>query len=156
MTASLKKIFYSVCILCFIFCGTFLSTQEEELPYPPQALLNAAYMGDIELMERILKTNCDKDYRDPLGGTALHVAVFRDNTEAIRLLVRYGFDINAISRYHGYTPLHYCVWTNSVNSARLLVALNADRNIKDADGYTPLEKASREGKRDIAIILARR
>jgi hypothetical protein len=128
----------------------------EHVVFPPQAILNATYMGDIAMMERILQTNPDKDVRDALGGTALHVAIFRSNFEAMMLLLDHGFDINAVADSTGFTPLHYCVWFNNVNAARFLLLNNANRNIRDNDGLTPLEKATKESKRDMILALARR
>jgi len=132
---------------------------EQEIGYvvfPPQAILNATYVGDIAMMKRILETNPDKDVRDALGGTALHVAIFRSNFDAMTLLLEYGFDIDAVAPLTGFTPLHYCVWVNNVNAARFLLLHNANRNIKDNDGLTPLEKATKESKRDMILVLARR
>jgi len=119
-------------------------------------------MGDTELGKEILETESDWDVRDSLGGTALHVAVLSNNLDIIRILLEYGFDINAVipadgyEPLRGYTPLHYCVWTNNVNAASILLQFNADKNIKAADGMTPVEKATKEGKRDMLILFARR
>ena len=129
--------------------------ETEETVYPPQAILNATFMGDIEMMKLILKTNPDRDVRDALGATALHIAIFRGNLEVIRILLDYGFDINAAAS-NGYTPLHYCVWLNKIEAARFLLLNNADRNIKDNSGMTPLEKATKEAKRDMILALSRR
>ena len=140
-----------------VICETEEATYEtEEVVYPPNAILNAAYMGDIEMMKRILATNPDKDVRDAMGGTALHVAIFKSNFEAMKLLLENGFDINATVSSNGFTPLHYCVWFNNVDAARFLLLCNADRNIKDSDGLTPLEKAAKESKRDMMLVLSRR
>jgi len=152
----MKKHFPLFCVIIFLFCRIFVPAQNMEVQHLPHAIIYAAYIGDIELMKQILETDYDKDIRDTLGGTALHVAIFQDNLEAIKLLLDNGFDINAASFYHGYTPLHYCVWTNNLAAANLLVSYNADKNIKDMNGHTPLEKATREGKRDILLILSRR
>jgi ankyrin repeat protein len=159
----MKPFVFMIFAAFFILLALPVPAQEEqvvEVPqYPPQAIINAAYMGDIEMLKLLLSTPHDKDYRDGLGGTALHVAIFsnsRNNLEVIKLLLENGFDVNAISRYNGYTPLHYCVWINNLDAARLLISYRADRNIRDNNGQTPQEKATREGKRDMLLILARR
>jgi ankyrin repeat protein len=113
-------------------------------------------MGDIETMKLILDTQYDKDVRDAMGGTAMHIAIFNSNFEAIELLLAHGFDIDAAAHSNGYTPLHYCVWLNNANIARFLISHNADRTIKDKDGMTPLERATKEGKRDMILALSRR
>jgi ankyrin repeat protein len=124
--------------------------------FPPTAILNAAYKGDTEMVKLILATNPDPDIRDNFGATALHEAIFESNLEVIRLLLDNGFDVNAQVPSNGYTPLHYAVWLNKPEAVRLLLSYNADKNIKDKKGFTPLEKATKEGKRDLVIALSRR
>jgi ankyrin repeat protein len=154
---NMKPTIFMLYVACFLLpLIPVMAQEEEELRFPPQSIINAAYMGDVDMLKLILSAPHDKDYRDALGGTALHVAIFANNLEVIRLLLDSGFDINAISRYNGYTPLHYCVWINNLAAARLLLSYHADRNIRDNNGQTPQEKASREAKRDMLLLLARR
>jgi ankyrin repeat protein len=132
---------------------------EEAAPaemYPPRAIINAAYKGDVEMVKKILATRPDPDIRDDFGGTALHDAIFQDNPEVIRLLLDYGFDINATVSSNGYTPLHYCVWAGNLPALRLLLAYRADQTIKAKDGLTPLEKAAKDGKREFILALTPR
>jgi ankyrin repeat protein len=131
---------------------------EETAPvviYPPQAIINAAYKGDVEMVRKILASGPDPNVRDAFGGTALHDAIFQDNLEVIRLLLNYGFDINATVPANGYTPLHYCVWANNLPALRLLLAYGADKTIKAKDGLTPVEKARKDGKRECLLELSR-
>jgi ankyrin repeat protein len=130
----------------------------EALPaevYPPHAIINAAYKGDVEMVKKILATRPDPNVRDAFGGTALHDAIFQNNLEVIRLLLDYGFDINAAVPSNGYTPLHYCVWANNLPALKLLLAYQADKTIKAKDGLTPLEKAIKDGKRECILALSR-
>jgi ankyrin repeat protein len=124
--------------------------------YPPHAIINAAYKGDVEMVKKILAVKPDPAVRDAFGGTALHDAIFQNNLEVIRLLLDYGFDINATVPSNGYTPLHYCVWTNNLPALKLLLAYQADQTIKAKDGLTPLEKATKDGKREFILALSRR
>jgi ankyrin repeat protein len=126
-----------------------------EAGYPPHAIINAAYKGDVEMVKKILATGPDPDVRDAFGGTALHNAVFQNNLEVIRLLLDYGFDINSTVPSNGYTPLHYCVWANNIPALKLLLAYRADKTIKARDGLTPLEKAVKDGKRECILALSR-
>jgi ankyrin repeat protein len=129
----------------------------EALPataYPPHAIINAAYKGDTEMIKKILAVRPDPNARDAFGGTALHDAIFQNNLEVIRLLLDYGFDINATVPSNGYTPLHYCVWASNLPALKLLLAYKADRTIKAKDGLTPLEKAVKAGKREFILALS--
>ena len=148
--------------LFFVFAFSFLYTtalfpQEEDTVrvYPAWAILNAAFVGDADFLRDILETNPDIDIRDSMGATALHIAIFQENLEILQLLLEYGFDINAQVPSNGYTPLHYCVRMNNLNAARFLLAHNADRTIRDSDGYTPMERATKEAKRDMIILFMR-
>jgi ankyrin repeat protein len=123
--------------------------------YPPHAIINAAYKGDVEMVKKILATKPDTNVRDAFGGTALHDAIFQNNLEVIKLLLDYGFDINATVPSNGYTALHYCVWTGNLPALQLLLAYQADRTIKSKDGLTPLEKATKDGKREFILALSR-
>jgi ankyrin repeat protein len=108
------------------------------------------------MVKRILATGPDPDVRDAFGGTALHDAIFQQNLEVIKLLLDYGFDVNATVPSNGYTPLHYCVWTNNLAAVRLLLAYKADKTIKAKDGLTPTEKATKDGKREFVLAFARK
>jgi ankyrin repeat protein len=155
-----KGFFFLLAIFLFSFTLPAAHAQEEEKTdqietYPPQAIINAAYKGDVEMVRRILATGPDPDVRDAFGGTALHDAIFQKNLEVIKLLLDYGFDINATVPSNGYTPLHYCVWTNNLPAVRLLLAYKADKTIKAKDGRTPVEKATKDGKREFVLALSR-
>jgi ankyrin repeat protein len=108
------------------------------------------------MVRLVLAAKPDPDVRDNFGATALHEAIFESNLEVIQLLLDNGFDVNAQVPSNGYTPLHYAVWLNKPEAVKLLLSYNADKSIKDKKGFTPLEKATKEGKRDLVIALSRK
>lgn len=113
----------------------------------------AAYQGDEAKVIELLRTNPNPDDRDSSGGTALHAAMFQDNTRIVELLIKAGYDVNAVGPRNGYTPLHDAVWGNNLPALKILVANGGDTTIKGHDGNTPLEKAIAENKSDIADYL---
>lgn len=113
----------------------------------------AAYHGNEAKVIELLKTNPDPDARDSYGGTALHAAMFQDNTRIVELLIDAGFDVNAVGPRNGYTPLHDAVWGNNLPALKILVANGGDITIEGLDGNTPLEKAIDENKSDIVAYL---
>lgn len=117
--------------------------------YPKDALHKAANTGNLEEVQKILKTKPDPDARESFGGTALHAAMFQKNMQIVELLIDYGLDINAIGPANGYTPLHDAVWANNKDAVKLLLTKGAKTDIKAKDGLTPLEKAQKEGKTDL-------
>jgi ankyrin repeat protein len=146
---------------CFFLLGILffagangLFPQEETLP--PSAIINAAYAGDAEMVKAILAAKPDPDVRDAFGATALHEAIFEANLEVIKLLLDYGFDVNAVVPSLGYTPLHYAVWLNKPSVVPLLLRYKADKTIKNKEGQTPLEMAGRQGRRELVIALSRK
>ncbi len=118
--------------------------------YPKDALHKAAYAGNIDEVRKILATKPDLDARDSFGGTALHAAMFQKNMQIVELLIDYGLDINAIGPANGYTPLHDAVWADNREAVKLLLAKGAKPDVKAKDGLTPLEKAQKEGKNELA------
>lgn len=148
-------LFWMLLGTCWFHVSTVAFLSAEEKSFPPQAILTAAYKGDVEMVREILATNPDMEVRDSLGATALHDAMFQKNMEVIQLLLDYGFDVNAVSPVNGFTPLHHAVRVNNVDAAKMLLAFNADKTIKDAKGLTPLEKAKKEGKREMVLLLER-
>lgn len=58
----------------------------------------AAYHGNEQRVIELLKANPDPDDRDSYGGTALHAAMFQDNTRIVELLIDAGFDVNAVGQ----------------------------------------------------------
>ena len=123
--------------------------------FPPQAIFAAAYRGDAETVRGILAAGVDVDARSASGETALHFAMFPKNLTVARLLLDYGFDPNAIAARNGYTPLHNAVAFDNADAARLLLQYRANRNIRSLNGLTPFEKARREGKRELVLLLYR-
>jgi len=147
-------IFFGIFIMIFAAPLSALDETEEFGPsYPPQAIINASYMGDTEMVRMILATNPDKDVRDILGGTALHVAMYQQNISIVKLLLDNGFDPNAKATKTGYTPLHLAVTADNVAAARLLLQYGADKRIRCLQGKTPMDKARESDKTAMIKIL---
>ena len=104
------------------------------------------------------------DEADQLASTANHdqkqfslvLAALNGKAEAVKRLISYGVNINEPSRHlysHG-TPLHHAVWSGSLDTVKLLVATEANLNIKDTiyDG-TPLDWAEYAKKEEIVSYI---
>lgn len=113
----------------------------------------AAYNGDIKAMQEMMDAKINPNARDSFGGTAMHASMFQKNLEVVKMLIAYGCDVNAVGIKNGYTPLHDGVWASNLEAIKLLIKAGANPKIKSKDGLTPYQKASKEGKSEIASYL---
>ena len=77
------------------------------------------------------------------GRTALITACYKDNDEALALLIKAGANVNALDLYQA-SPLHYAVRMTSPNGVHRLLVAGADVNIRGAYERTPLREALME------------
>ena len=149
-----KKYFFV--LLVFISSVSFCFAQETEGALPPQAIIIASYRGDAAMARELIAAGVvDKDVRDALGATALHAAMFQSNLIVVKLLLDYGFDPNTRATKNGNTPLHYAVASNNLDAARLLLQYHANKNIRNLEGLTPIDKARKEEKEEMIKLLYR-
>ncbi|XP_067658955.1 E3 ubiquitin-protein ligase MIB2-like isoform X2 [Haliotis asinina] len=71
------------------------------------------------------------------GWTALHLAAFNDNTDVIKVLIKYKADLRATTGLR-QTPLHLACQKANFDPVRTLVDNGAEVNAQDKDGDTPL------------------
>lgn len=85
-----------------------------------EKLIKALLWNKTELVISLLKTKVDTSYETPTGATAFHIAAERSNPKVVKALIKYGFDINHISK-KGVTPLQIALFIqNNENSSVLL------------------------------------
>jgi ankyrin repeat protein len=94
----------------------------------------------------------DLDCPDNPGETLLQAAMRYNRTEAVRLLVEKGADVNAKGT-GGWAALHMAVKRGDEAAVRLLVELGADINATDASGWTVLYIAVKRGDKAVARLL---
>jgi ankyrin repeat protein len=90
-------------------------------------LLAAAQRGDVAKLDRLLAgkaANADLGTRDSHGRTALHVASFARQREAIRRLAAAGANLNALE-HDRYDAVTIAAVANDEDTLRLLLSLGA-------------------------------
>ncbi|MFZ5806198.1 MAG: ankyrin repeat domain-containing protein [Verrucomicrobiota bacterium] len=131
-----------------------------------KALWKAALCGRVDHIDFWLKKGADVNsthaFGDTKGHTSLMAASFNAQTEAIKLLLTAGADINAQDE-EGRTALMMTLiplQTGNENMIRrhmkameLLLDAGANINVQDESGYTPLMKASEFGCLEIVKFL---
>lgn len=105
-----------------------------------------------QIIECILRGNCDIDALNSEGKTALHVAVTCSMNEVIDLLCEQGANVNAKTSQGG-TPLIIAIVKKNKQAVFKLLEYDADINIHDNDKVTPLMLAFRYGLPDVAEFL---
>jgi ankyrin repeat protein len=122
---------------------------------PSLEIFAAAIQGDAARIEVLLAGN------GPLvsalssdGWTPLHLAAFFGKSEAARLLLNKGAEVNARStNAMENMPLHAAAAGRHVDVVKLLIERGASANARQHGGWTPLHSAAQNGDLEIARTL---
>ena len=96
------------------------------------ALHAAAQGGNAEVIKELLTcTKCEINATDNIGATPLHLAARFGNSEALQELIRWEMaqkgSVKSIhAEIHGWTPLHYAVFSQNKECVRILLEHGAD------------------------------
>ena len=127
----------------------------------------AAFTGDVAFIPYLLEAGAEIDHAMPRGGeTALHHAADNGQTDAVRLLILRGADVNRRTKHDGpselnfgtfwgETPLHVAAVRGDEEMIEALLAAGADKMIKTAKGETPLDQAERHQRQEEILQLLR-
>lgn len=152
-------------------CPQFLNTLKNFAPIESSffkldvygyLLRTAVYHGNYNMAQWLLQNgtqpNGKGEYREHeyerwhSSDTALNLAISRDHTKMVELLLRYGADVSSDS--NGENPLLLaCKKNKSGEITEILINHGISYNITDHDRYTPLHIAAQRGNHKIAKIL---
>jgi ankyrin repeat protein len=108
--------------------------------------------GDVAKVRLLLSKDARVDARSQLGRTPLLISAAYDGaTEAARLLVEKGADVNARDK-SGMSVLEQAAFSNHIELVRLLLAKGADVNTADQSGFTALMAAANNGDRNAELV----
>lgn len=85
------------------------------------------------------------------GDTPLHLVAWRNDLEAVQLLIGAGADVNAKGEMDE-TPLHIAVHHGNVQMVQALLRAGARADIRSEFGDTPKERASLQGGQMAALF----
>jgi len=111
--------------------------------------VEAARVGNAELICELLNRDVDVNVKNNYGNTALHWSAYHGNVHILRTLLRHGARVNEKNSV-GNTPLHDSIKAHNLECMKLLLKYGADPSIKNNNGYIPQDFTS---DRDIKILL---
>jgi ankyrin repeat protein len=134
-------------LLLGIFLGTILSAQEKE-----KSIFDIARSGTVAEVKELMEQNPEIiNQTNESGFSPLILACYRGNTEVAQYLIDHVKDVNYKSR-EGTALAGLAVKYNRDLVERLLKK-NADPNITDETGYTPLFWAVKFGNKELVELL---
>ena len=132
----------------------------ELLPSDDQlSVFEAAAFGRLERLAQILDEDpAQAQAFSEDGFTALHLAIFGGQGEAMGLLLERGADPNVVSTAEiaKVQPLGTAAFVRSVPLARLLLDSGADPNGRGEGGFTALHSAAQNEDEELARLLLER
>lgn len=112
-------------------------------------LMRAAREGRNHILELLLRDHDNVLKVNRYGDSALMLAAFNGQDQAVRKLVATGAAVNP----KGWTPLIYAAFGGYTAIARLLLESGADVNAASQNGVTALMAAARNGRMETVQLL---
>lgn len=121
------------------------------LPWAPASMeaaptpwWNGLNHNDLEVVQRVLRSDIDVDIASDRGKTALMAAAARGRADLVHALLNAGADPNARNR-NGGTPLMYAVMGRRAEAVETLLAAGAAVNDRSSNGWSALMIATAKG-----------
>ncbi|KAJ8675385.1 hypothetical protein QAD02_011171 [Eretmocerus hayati] len=122
----------------------------------------AAKIGNVSIIDLLLSYNVLNNSDSNSGLSHLHIACMRNESKVVRNLLLFdGVEMinNPVRKnsqsWAGYTPLHFAVHYECIETVKLLLNCKADITAKDAKQMTPLHLADYQRSEEIIdLILA--
>jgi uncharacterized protein len=126
-----------------------------EPAYGRTALMRAAAFGQVQAVQLLLASGADLRVADRDKWTVLHIAAEADVADVIALLPATAADQGALclDRSGGSAPLGLAVRAGHLGAVRALLAGHADPSFVEPGELSPLERAIKMGRVDLAGAL---
>ena len=151
----MKYLITTIAAVVLVGCG------EKQSPEPPVKAPNisihdAAKSGNIEAVKQHLAAGTDLNENGEVQENPLYHAVWNDHTEIAKLLISKGANVNT-EQSARFNPLYSAAGGRAgKETIELLISNGADVNfIRERGGgnETPLDRAARKGRTEIADLL---
>ncbi|XP_005994760.1 ankyrin repeat domain-containing protein 50 [Latimeria chalumnae] len=115
-------------------------------------LANAAYSGNLDVVNLLISRGADLEVEDSHGQTALTLAARQGHTKVVNCLIGCGANINHTD-HDGWTALRSAAWGGHTEVVSALLYAGAKVDCADVDGRTALRAAAWGGHEDIVLNL---
>ncbi|XP_008419370.1 ankyrin repeat domain-containing protein 50 [Poecilia reticulata] len=115
-------------------------------------LANAAYSGNLDVVNLLISRGSNMELEDNHGQTALTLAARQGHTKVVNCLIGCEADINHTD-HDGWTALRSAAWGGHSEVVSALLYAGAKVDCADADGRTALRAAAWGGHEDIVLNL---
>ncbi len=117
-----------------------------------QDIYDACRKGNVELIKQLSKVNPDTiNTPNKSGYTPLIIAGYRNQLEAVKVLLDLGANVNAVSE--DGTVLTAACYKSNTALVKILLEQHADVNVKNNAGTTPLMFAIMAENEEIVKLL---
>ncbi|XP_060165187.1 ankyrin repeat and SOCS box protein 3 isoform X4 [Globicephala melas] len=129
----------------------------------------AAREGNVKVLRKLLKNGRSVDVADNRGWMPIHEAAYHNSIECLRMLIRaavengqidvlrlllrYGANVNGSHSMCGWNTLHQATFQENAEIIKLLLKKGANKECQDDFGITPLFVAAQYGKLESLSIL---
>ncbi|XP_054584257.1 ankyrin repeat and SOCS box protein 3 isoform X2 [Eptesicus fuscus] len=117
------------------------------------ALHFAAHRGHGKIVQILLEAGADPNATTLEETTPLFLAVENGRMDVLRLLLRYGANVNGSHSMCGWNALHQATFQENTEIIKLLLKRGASKECQDDFGITPLFVAAQYGKLESLSIL---
>ncbi|XP_014295820.1 putative ankyrin repeat protein RF_0381 [Microplitis demolitor] len=127
--------------------------EHEEFSSPLQY---AVHTENEVIVKLLLSKGANVNFKTKNDNTALHIACMYENSNIVDYLLKYGANVNAVSDNKltkGQTAIYNAISWNQTEAVKLLLNNDADINIQDANGKSPLKLLNENTNDEIHVIM---
>jgi len=116
-------------------------------------LMKAALNGHYEAVVRLVEKGAGIDLVDKGGYTAMMLAASNNFHQIVEYLVNRGANINHVEHTHGWNALIWAAKRGHVQTVKVLLKHQPDKNIKDNVDKTALDYARQQHFEEVMALL---
>jgi len=149
----MKSLITLMALMSSVFVVPLAAQTPLELTPEEKALMEAAYLGRLDEVERLVSDGTAVDATDPEHRTPLMFAAFNGHTAVVRFLEEKGAEVDTRD-INGRTALMYASSGPYLDTVALLLSKGSDVNVQGTlEGFTALMTAAAEGQVEIVRHL---